>query len=228
MSTREMFDRISPQYDLANRVLSFGLDLHWRRSLSLYLPPSQDLHVLDVATGTGDQLRALFEKKAPIKMAIGIDISEGMLKVARQKLEKCSYKDRVTFQQADAEDLPFEDNTFDLSTMSFGIRNMVHPMTSLQEIHRVTKPGGCCLILEFSLPKNLFRRPYLFYLRTLLPRIGGLIARDFAAYRYLNKTIESFACGETFLSWMRQAGWSRPSATPLLFGSVTLYRGEKE
>ncbi len=226
-SVPEMFNRISPQYDMANRILSFGMDLRWRRSLAAHLPSGGNLALLDLATGTGDQIRALFETGASISKAMGIDLSSGMLEIAKAKFSKKPYGNKTTFQEADALALPFQDGSFDVCTFSFGIRNVQNPIQALKEMLRVAAPEGRCLILEFSLPENLFRKPYLFYLRHLLPRLGGWISKDQEAYRYLNRTIEDFAYGETFLQWMRESGWSRVSAIPLLFGSVTLYRGDK-
>ena len=219
----EMFDRIAPRYDLANRILSLGLDLHWRKMLAKHLPGTGPYSLLDLATGTGDQIAALLGQKAPIAKAIGIDFSEGMLAIARQKFQGTS----VAFQFADALDLPFAAKQFDLCTFSFGIRNVKDPLKALQEMHRVTTVGGRALILEFSMPKGFFRRPYLLYLRHLLPFFGGLIAKDFAAYRYLNRTIEAFASGKAFLDWMREAGWSNVQQIPLLCGTVSLYKGDR-
>lgn len=219
----KMFDAISPSYDRVNRILSLGLDLVWRRSLAKQLPSHESLDLLDLATGTGDQIAALFKMNAPIKRAIGIDLSSGMLEIAKKKFCNDS---RVLFQQANAEQLPFLEKSFDVCTFSFGIRNVQNPLAALSEIRRVTKPGGRCLILEFSLPKGLFRFPYLFYARHLLPVVGGWLSGNRSAYRYLNESIEQFAQQETFLSWMRQTGWSNPVAIPHLFGAVTLYRGD--
>ncbi len=222
-----MFDRICPSYDKVNRILSLGMDMRWRKALALHLPSCEKICLLDLATGTGDQIRALFQAGASISRAVGIDLSSGMLEIAKLKFAKEPFGEKTTFQQADACALPFPDNTFDACTFSFGIRNVTDPLRALSEMHRVIAPKGRCLILEFSLPDNLFRKPYLFYLRHLLPFIGGLLSRDFAAYRYLNRTIEEFAYGKAFLDWMRQSGWTNVRAIPLLFGSVTLYRGDK-
>lgn len=223
----EMFDRISSRYDLTNRILSFWMDMRWRRFLSHHLPAKKELSLLDLATGTGDQLCALFEKKAPIAKAIGIDLSTKMLEIAQSKLSKKSYGQQIELKRADAQHLPFSNDSFDLCTFSFGIRNVESPLLALSEMHRVTSSRGRCLILEFSLPETSFRLPYLFYLRHLLPKLGGWLTKDANAYKYLNKTIEAFAYGEEFLSWMREAGWTQATAIPLLFGSVTLYRGDK-
>jgi demethylmenaquinone methyltransferase / 2-methoxy-6-polyprenyl-1,4-benzoquinol methylase len=218
-----MFNRIASDYDRANRLLSLGLDMHWRRMLAKHLPQGR-LSLLDLATGTGAQIDALFCKNAPISNAIGIDLSAGMLEIAKKKFMN---DPRASFQLADAQNLPFPSETFDLSTLSFGIRNIEHPLIALSEMLRVTKPNGRCLILEFSLPDRFFKKPYLFYLRHIMPFLGGLVAKDAASYRYLNRTIEGFVSGASFLDWMRQTGWVRTIATPLLFGAVTLYRGDK-
>jgi demethylmenaquinone methyltransferase/2-methoxy-6-polyprenyl-1,4-benzoquinol methylase len=223
----EMFDRISSAYDRTNRFLSLGFDMSWRRTLAKYLPPTDHLKLLDLATGTGDQIAALIQQKAPIVRAIGIDLSQEMLQIAQQKLANRASECEVQFQIADAESLPFHDQSFDVCTFSFGIRNVQHPLTALKEMFRVTQPKGRCLILEFSLPSQPFRFFYLFYLRRIVPLIGKWIAKDSRPYRYLNETIEQFASGEEFMKWMRQTGWMNVSATDLFFGSVTLYVGEK-
>lgn len=219
-----MFDRISPGYDRANRILSFGMDMRWRKKLAAYLPQKKDLALLDLATGTGDQIRALFEAGADISRAVGIDLSKGMLEIAKKKFAAKPYGAKTDFLKADALAIPFENNSFDVCTFSFGIRNVADPIQALKEIHRV---ASSCLILEFSLPDNLFRAPYLFYLRHLLPHIGGALSKDRAAYRYLNRTIEGFAYGDAFLQWMTESGWKNGRAIPLCFGSVTLYRGDR-
>jgi demethylmenaquinone methyltransferase / 2-methoxy-6-polyprenyl-1,4-benzoquinol methylase len=223
----EMFDQISATYDRANRFLSLGLDLHWRRSLANHLPRSEPLSLLDLATGTGDQIASLIQKKAPIRSAVGIDLSEKMLDIAKHKLANQSVHCPIQFQKADAENLPFEDQTFDLCTFSFGIRNIQKPLLALSEMHRVTKKSGRCLILEFSLPHNRWRFLYLLYLRRVIPYIGGLFAKDRSPYRHLNQTIEKFASGEDFLEWMRQTGWKDARSIDLFLGLVTIYQGDK-
>ena len=218
-----MFNRISPQYDRANRILSLGLDMRWRKQLANFLPHRKNLSLLDLATGTGDQILALLHQQAPLNEVVGLDFSQGMLDIAARKLR--SYPN-VSLLHGNAESLPFPDYSFDVCTFSFGIRNVSNPLKALSEMARVTKPGGRCLILEFSLPDNFFRKPYVFYLRHLLPFLGGWIAKDFAAYRYLNRTIEAFPSGNSFLAWMQQSGFSSARTIPLLFGCVSLYVGE--
>ncbi len=228
----KMFDRISPTYDKINRILSLGMDRSWRKKALKHLPVvKKDLRVLDLATGTGDQLIALFEGVeggASIGSAVGIDLSEEMLLLAKKKIGSKTYSGKIEFLRADAEKLPFENHQFDAATFSFGIRNVPDPLVSLKEIYRVLKPEGRCLILEFSLPRPFIRKFYLFYLRRILPKIGGLLSREPAAYRYLNETIETFPSGNDFLALMKKASFASLKAVPMAFGGVTLYVGEKE
>jgi demethylmenaquinone methyltransferase/2-methoxy-6-polyprenyl-1,4-benzoquinol methylase len=163
-----MFDNISPRYDYLNRLLSFGLDHHWRKTLSKCLPNREDMHILDLATGTGDVLISLFQKNLNIESGVGLDMSEKMMEQGQKKIEEAGLATKIKLMRADASQIPFPDETFDLVTIAFGIRNMESPETVLTEIHRVLKPGGRTLILEFSLPKNAFLRFLsLFYLLLL-------------------------------------------------------------
>ncbi len=219
----KMFDIISPTYDQVNRILSLGMDQRWRKMVAKHLPLKNNLKILDIATGTGDQALALLKSKAPIQSIIGIDLSTEMLEIAKKKgLSK------TEFLRADAEKLPFQNGSFDAVTFSFGIRNVTDPLISLKETHRVLKPRGRALILEFSLPPKPIRGFYLFYLRHLLPRIGGLLSRKPDAYRYLNQTIEHFPSGKDFCLLMKKVGFTRLRAIPMALGGVTLYIGEKE
>jgi demethylmenaquinone methyltransferase/2-methoxy-6-polyprenyl-1,4-benzoquinol methylase len=222
-----MFDRISSSYDLINRVLSLGMDRRWRKKAASFLPHKERLRLLDLATGTGDQLIASFESGASVGAAVCIDLSAEMLQRAEEKLRQKSYCAQVEWMRADAQMLPFPEESFDAATFSFGIRNVPDPLASLKEIHRVLKPEGRCLILEFSLPPQPIRAFYLLYLRHLLPRIGGWLSKDRSAYRYLNETIESFPYGRTFAGWMNQAGFQRVRIVRLALGGVSLYIGEK-
>ena len=221
--TSDLFNRISSNYDRTNRLLSLGLDQRWRRSLIRHLP-APAFSFLDLATGTGNQIAAIIHRA---KNAVGIDLSEGMLRIAMEKFAQKPNNGRVQFLAGNAESLPFADETFDVCTISFGIRNVEHPKAVLAEMYRVTRPKGRCLILEFSIPDNLFRLPYLFYLRHCVPLIGSWIAKDPSAYRYLNQSIERFAKPSVVIGWMKECGWI-PRAFPLLFGSLVLYRGDKE
>jgi len=223
----KMFDRISPTYDKINRVVSLGRDQAWRRALVKHLPQKQALKLLDVATGTGDQLVALFEASKQIERAVGVDLSSDMLQIAEKKLAKKAYREQVVFQCADAEKLPFPSQTFDVTSLSFGIRNVPSPETALRELHRVLKPKGRALILEFSLPPYPIRPVYLFYLRHLMPWIGGFFSKDREAYRYLNETIETFPHGKEFALLLKGAGFSRIEIHPMALGAVSLYVGTK-
>lgn len=217
----KMFDRISKTYDRTNRILSFGMDLSWRKKLTNYLPEQENLKILDLATGTGDQVMAFLNSNASIESITGLDLSKEMLEIAREKVPD------IEFIEADAQKIPFSKEAFHAVSFSFGIRNVPSPTTALEEIYRVLKPKGRCLILEFSLPPKPIRAFYLFYLRHILPWVGGLISKDKMAYRYLNQTIEHFPSGRDFCFHMEGAGFSQVQAIPMNLGTVTLYVGEK-
>lgn len=222
-----MFDRIAPTYDLVNRSLSMGQDILWRGRLSRRVPAVNDLHVLDLATGTGDQLLSVINTRPEAVIeAVGLDLSEGMLEVGRRKMKARGLDSLVKLIHGDASKLPFEDRSFHAVTMSFGIRNVDDVGATLAEIRRVLRPDGRALIMEFSLPRQrALRGLYLVYLRQLLPRLGGLISGDTTAYRYLNLTVEDFPYGEEFCDLMRAAGFSEASASPLTFGIASIYEG---
>ena len=220
-----IFDQIAQKYDPINRILSFGQDQRWREALARFAP-QEPFDLLDLAAGTGDQIVALFEQKAPIRKAVGLDLSEPMLEIGRKKLAEKPYGAAVSFLQGDAQQLPFPDQSFDLCTISFGIRNIPDPLRALQEMARVLRPGGRCLVLEFSIPTNRFIRPfYLFYLRALLPRIGGWISQNPSAYRYLNRTIETFPSGDAFREILRAASFTQIEHHSMNLGGVSLYVG---
>jgi len=220
---RDMFNQISPTYDVINRVLSFGRDVAWRKKVARHLPLRPHLQVLDLATGTCDQLAAFFQAGVSIHQAVGIDVAEKMLDIGRKKM--VSYP--VELKVGDAQKIPFEAGKFDAVSISFGIRNVENPSLALQEMHRVLKSDGKCLILEFSMPHKTIRPFFLFYLRHVLPRLGGFLSKQNAAYRYLNQTIETFPSGESFITLMRNAGFTKVKRTSMNFGAVSLYVGEK-
>jgi demethylmenaquinone methyltransferase/2-methoxy-6-polyprenyl-1,4-benzoquinol methylase len=223
----KMFDRISSTYDKINRVVSFGRDRSWRRQVAKYLPKKKKIRLLDIATGTGDQILSLFEQTDQIEKAVGIDLSSDMLKIATQKIREKPFQAKITLQLADAQKLPFPSESFDAVTLSFGIRNVPSPKLALQEIYRILKPKGRCLILEFSLPPKPIRSFYLFYLRYILPSIGRILSRDPAAYRYLNQTIETFPYGKQFAFLMKEARFEQIEIHPMALGAVSLYVGVK-
>lgn len=223
-----MFDRIAHRYDLANRLLSFGIDRRWRRRLARHLPEGSDLQVLDLATGTADQILDLFARSEAVAEGVGMDLAEQMLARGREKVAARGLSQRVRLETGDACAIPAESTSVDVLTMSFGIRNVLDVPLAFREMLRVLRPGGRALILEFSLPANrVIRRLHLFYLRHLLPRIGGFLAGDVAAYRYLNQTIETFPFGDTFCAWMEKEGFENVQAYPLTFGIATLYTADR-
>ncbi|EKE08459.1 MAG: hypothetical protein ACD_17C00157G0001 [uncultured bacterium] len=217
----KMFDRISQTYDRTNRILSLGMDQSWRRALVRHLPEKTNLKILDIATGTGDQAHAFISSKKSIGSITGIDVSPEMLEIAKKKLPS------VQFLMANAEKLPFSKERFDAASFSFGIRNVENPIASLEEMFRVLKKNGRCLILEFSLPPKPIRMVYLFYLRRILPFIGGILSKDQEAYRYLNHTIETFPSGRDFCLLMKSVGFSKIKVVSMNLGGVSLYIGDK-
>jgi demethylmenaquinone methyltransferase / 2-methoxy-6-polyprenyl-1,4-benzoquinol methylase len=229
MQAFKMFDRIAHRYDLLNRLLSFGTDVRWRKTMNRQIPAGKELCVLDLATGTADVLIAMERACQNVASGIGLDMSGGMLKYGRQKLIALGLDQKFRLVRGDATCLGLDSKRFDAVTISFGIRNVLDVSQGLGEMHRILKPGGRALILEFSLPANRpFRALYLFYFRNILPRLGALISGDSHAYRYLNETVETFPYGEDFCKLMRDAGFEDVTATPLTFGIASLYQGERK
>lgn len=223
-----IFDRIARRYDLLNRLLSFGGDVLWRKQMARYLLPRHDQYVLDLATGTADQILALFETSDKVKCGIGMDLAEKMLEIGRRKVEKRGLSNVITLKVGDAMDIPAHDCQFDAVTISFGIRNVIDVRRALLEMYRVLKPGGRVLILEFSLPYNSFiGGVVLLYLRHVLPHLGAFVSRDSYAYQYLNETIETFPYGEAFCDLLRAASFSAVKAHPFWLGFPMIYQGDR-
>jgi demethylmenaquinone methyltransferase / 2-methoxy-6-polyprenyl-1,4-benzoquinol methylase len=221
----QIFDKIAPTYDRVNRILSGGIDLYWRRKMASLLPKAEKIHLLDLATGTGDQLLSLLKNSSRIEQAIGIDLAEEMLKIGRKKLKAF---DQAILKMASATAIPYVENTFNCATMSFGIRNVDNVNQCLKEIYRVLRPQGRALILEFSLPTQKWvQKPYLLYLNKLLPRIGKLLSAHSEAYTYLARTIQEFPQAEAFCKLMQEAGFTTVKSYPLTLGIVTIYLGDK-
>ena len=227
-SVGPMFDRIAPTYDLLNHLLSLGRDYAWRRRVTRQLGGSEPRHLLDLATGTGDLLISLLRRCPAVGKATGLDISQRMLDLCRQKLRARGLAERVELVCADASATPFPTGTFDVVTMAFGIRNTADAAATLAEIQRVFKPGGTAVILEFSLPDHrAVRWCYLKYLRSVVPGIGAVVSGDKHAYRYLDESIEGFHQPEAFSFLMRQAGFREVSVIPLTWGVASIYKGTK-
>ncbi len=223
-----IFDDIAPTYDSLNRALSFGIDVYWRHQIKNNLPQQKDIKVLDLATGTGD-VPLVLAKASQVKHIQGLDLSEKMVEIGKEKIKKANLQGRISLGIGDGCNLPVEDSTYDATTVSFGIRNFPSTLKGLQEMHRILKPGGRAMVMEFSLPTNaLVRMVYLFYFRHVLPFVGNLFSGHGDAYSYLNRTVEDYPYGEAFLDIMREAGFKSPSARPLTFGIATLYIGDKD
>lgn len=220
-----MFNRIAHRYDLLNRLLSCGQDIRWRNRLATMVPNQSVTEVLDLATGTGDLLLTLARSTEGVR-GFGLDMAADMLSIARQKIKKAQMEHRLALVRADGIALPFADQSFHLTTIAFGIRNIPDYETAVREMRRVLLPGGRALILEFSLPSNrLLRASYLLYFRHVLPRIGAIVSGDRFAYRYLNQTVETFPYGDEFAELMRGAGFSEVRQHSLTFGVATIYEG---
>lgn len=222
------FDEISPTYDLINKILSLGIDKYWRRCVVKCIPSKISLKILDLATGTADQAISVLQRRDNVSL-IGVDLSHTMIEIGEKKVKKKGFSNRMLFKIASACSLPFEDLTFDFITISFGIRNIDSLSHAMKEMHRVLKPGGTLLILEFSLPKNkLIRSLHLFYLKHILPKIGGLLSGNKNAYQYLNETIQSFPYGKGLCDLLKEEGFHHVQHKPLSFGIVTLYIASKD
>lgn len=222
----EMFDNISPKYDLLNHLLSVNIDKIWRKKTIRKLQAHEPSLILDIATGTGDF--AVAATKLLHAKVVGIDISEGMLTVARQKIKKKGLDQRISFQKADSENLPFEDHLFDASIVGFGVRNFEHLHTGLSEIFRVLKPGSVFYVLEFSKPaKAPFKQIYRFYFKRILPAIGRLISKDRSAYTYLPESVDEFPDGDDFLAILAEVGFARNKCFSQTFGIASIYEAHK-
>jgi demethylmenaquinone methyltransferase / 2-methoxy-6-polyprenyl-1,4-benzoquinol methylase len=223
--TAQLFDGIAPVYDRVNTLVSMGTDRFWRARVRKALPPGERLRVLDVATGTGEIAFALLQSPR-VGEVVGVDPAAQMLAVAERKAKALARAGDVRFQQMDAIALAFEDDSFDVVTVAFGVRNMIDPIGALTEFRRVLRPGGRLLVLEFSLPSSaLIRWPFLAYFRHVLPRVGGWISGKADAYRYLNRSVEAFPYGDDFAELLRGIGLREVRFTPLSFGIATLYEG---
>lgn len=222
-----MFDQIAMRYDVMNRLLSGGVDIYWRRRAIRELAALRPQKVLDVATGTADVAIMTYKYLQPASIT-GIDISEKMLAIGRQKVAKLLLNKHIDLLKGDSEAINFPDNTFDAITVAFGVRNFENLEKGLSEMYRVLQPGGKLVILEFSKPKKVwFKGLYNFYLKTVAPRAGQWLSRNKDAYQYLNNSVNAFPEGETFLHILEQVGFSNTSLKRLSLGICTIYCGSK-
>ena len=223
IAVNSMFARIARRYDVANRLLSGGMDVWWRRQLVAAVDAHHPADVLDLATGSGDVAFALSRRLPKTAAITGMDFCQPMLDEAEIKKRQGRIYDNVAFRQGDGLALPVADASVDAVTLSFGLRNMADRHRALTEIHRVLRPGGRLYVLEFSQPQRWFRPLYFFYLRRLLPAIAGAITADRSAYVYLNETIEQFPDRTALAAEIRAAGFSSVSARGMTFGIVALH-----
>lgn len=223
----QMFDTISGNYDNLNRVISFGIDIKWRKKVLKIVSDSKPKYILDIATGTGDLAILMAETNA--EKIIGLDISAGMLEVGKKKVEEKKLSNRIDLVLGDSEKMPFDDNYFDAITVSFGVRNFENLETGFSEILRVLKPNGVFVILETSVPdKTPYKQGYRFYSKNILPIIGKLFSKDNSAYGYLSESAAAFPYGEALNNILRKIGFIDVVAMPQTFGVATIYSASKK
>ncbi len=223
LQVEQMFDNIAGKYDLLNDLLSFGIENRWKKKLVRYVSRFNPQNILDVATGTGDLI--LYLNKLHPRRIVGIDISEQMLAIARNKIKrKLGTDSHVEFYQQDGENLECRDEAFDLVTCAFGVRNFENLEKGLIQMHRVLKKGGILAILEFSQSQApVFSRIFNFYFEKFLPYLGGVIAKDYKAYKYLPESVKEFPSGQDFVNIVNAQGFETIKVLPLTFGIATIY-----
>ncbi|TRX42358.1 bifunctional demethylmenaquinone methyltransferase/2-methoxy-6-polyprenyl-1,4-benzoquinol methylase UbiE [Flavobacterium restrictum] len=223
----QMFDTISGNYDSLNRVISFGIDIKWRKKVVAIIAKSNPKILLDIATGTGDL--AILMAQTNAEKIIGLDISAGMLEVGVQKIAAKKLSNRIEMLLGDSENMPFADNYFDAITVAFGVRNFETLEKGLAEILRVLKPNGVFVILETSVPEKFpYKQGYHFYSKNILPLIGKLFSKDNTAYGYLSESSAVFPYGETLNNILRKIGFIEVQAMPQTFGVATIYSASKK
>ncbi|NEU07795.1 bifunctional demethylmenaquinone methyltransferase/2-methoxy-6-polyprenyl-1,4-benzoquinol methylase UbiE [Flavihumibacter sp. R14] len=223
----DMFNNISGTYDFLNHFMSLGIDVIWRKKAIRELLNHKPQYMLDVATGTGDFAFEALHILKPAKI-IGVDISKGMLEVARHKIKKRKLEDVFEVRMGDSEKLLFEDNTFDAITVAYGVRNFENLEKGLSDMYRVLKPGGKVVILEFSKPKVFpVKQGYNFYFKYITPAIGRIFSKDASAYSYLPESVAAFPDGNEFTARMVQCGFRDTKSRPLAFGICSIYTGIK-
>lgn len=223
---QQMFDNISKRYDFLNHFLSLGIDHLWRKKAVKSLGEVAPKKILDIATGTGDF--AIASLKLNPTAVVGLDLSEGMLEVGREKMKRKGFDDRITMIQGDSENLPFEDGEFDGLTVGFGVRNFENLEQGLSEMLRVVRPGGKLVILEFSKPKKFpVKQSFQFYSKYIIPMLGKRISKDESAYAYLPESVEAFPEGQNFIDILTKVGYKNVNAQLVSGGIATIYSGLK-
>ncbi len=223
----KMFDSIAFKYDFLNRFLSIGIDVSWRKKAIGQLKSLHPKKVLDVATGTGDVAIMTYKRLHPEQIT-GIDISDGMLEVGRQKVEKLGLSQFITLHNGDSETINYPDNSFDAITVAFGVRNFENLEKGLKEMLRVLKPGGKLVVLEFSRPKQTgFKSIYKLYMNIIAPGVGKFFSKNKDAYQYLNDSVQAFPEREDFTRIMSSLGYTNTYFKPLSLGICCIYCGSK-
>lgn len=222
-----MFDNIAPAYDFMNRAMTFGIDRGWRKKVVKSVVAAQPKAILDVATGTGD-LAIQLARAVTDATVTGIDLSEGMLSVGRKKVEEAKLDNRVVLTQGDCLALPFPDNSFDVVTVAFGVRNFEHLNKGYAEMARVLRPGGMLFVLELTTPTSPIVKPfYKLYTKGVIPMLGRMVSHDSRAYSYLPESIAAMPQGKRMLAMMENAGFHECSLRQLTLGVSTIYVGRK-
>ncbi|MBU2951289.1 bifunctional demethylmenaquinone methyltransferase/2-methoxy-6-polyprenyl-1,4-benzoquinol methylase UbiE [Tamlana agarivorans] len=222
----KMFDNISGDYDGLNRVISFGIDIKWRKNVVKIINKSNPESILDIATGTGDLAINLAETHAT--KIVGLDISSGMLEIGKEKVKKKGLDSKIEMVLGDSEKLPFKNDTFDAITVAFGVRNFENLDNGLKEIYRVLKPNGTFVILETSIPtKTPFKQGYNLYTKNIMPLIGKIFSKDRSAYQYLSESASVFPYGEALNNILRKIGFINVEDFPQTLGVATIYKSSK-
>jgi len=223
----KMFDTISKEYDGLNRIISFGIDIKWRKKVVAIVKATHPETVLDIATGTGDLAINLAETSA--KKIIGLDISSGMLDVGKTKIKAKNLDDKIEMIIGDSENMPFQDNSFDAITVAFGVRNFETLEKGLTDILRVLKPSGIFVILETSVPTKFpFKQGYTFHSKVILPTVGRLFSKDKKAYKYLSDSASVFPYGPALNNILQNIGFINVTDLPQTFGVATIYTASKQ
>ncbi len=222
-----MFNDIAFRYDFLNRFLSAGIDIGWRKKAIKQLQDIKPQTILDVATGTADVAIMASGILKPTKIT-GIDISDGMLKIGREKIQKLGLQSRIELLNGDCETIKFENDSFDAVTVAFGVRNFENLEKGLSEIKRVLKPGGKLVVLEFSKPKSaVVKTMYNLYMKIICPAVGKLFSKNRSAYQYLDESINKFPEGKNFTAILENLGYRNTYCKPLSLGICSIYCGEK-
>ncbi|MCK4561697.1 MAG: bifunctional demethylmenaquinone methyltransferase/2-methoxy-6-polyprenyl-1,4-benzoquinol methylase UbiE [Flavobacteriaceae bacterium] len=222
----QMFDNVSSNYDFLNRILTFGIDISWRKKVVKFVTDQNTKTVLDIATGTGDL--AIMLAQANVDDVNGLDISSGMLEVGKKKVIQLNLENKIKMILGDSEKLPFENHTFDAITVGFGVRNFEDLEKGLSEIYRVLKPKGVFVVLETSQPTKFpIKQGFAFYSKYIIPTVGKMFSKDKNAYSYLPESAAAFPYGEKFNNILLKIGFKSSEVYPQTFGAATIYRAIK-